>query len=311
MRSLLLLCAWLACVLSSHSHALASEESATATKAEGDTDVASGSCANEDVASNTTASVIAEDDDDEDDGKDGDHDEDDRGWWKEANLTLQTVYDDILDCDKFLGERPIHNESVWAMLRGAFMGINGPGEAAVPIDFDDGFLVPFEVKQIPKAGRAVFATGAIANGTKVWEGAYEACFSTGRKFRFFLSVLPDYVACDVMDWAYTLDMEVCVDLDEGSLINSATFGDFEWLSMGDDVMAQNIATWFDNATESYYQVAIRDIEAGDQLVTKYDAFEDLQGWIDLGLGDWGETTTALSTGKYDTPEAAAAAKEKK
>jgi len=161
------------------------------------------------------------------------------------------------------------NETEWALMRSAYIAAVGPQQATLNMTYGSGFKVPFKIAHSPGRGRGVFATEDIANGTLVWSSEYTATFTEGEQFRKFLAVLPDDMVCDLIIWCYTSlgigkrNVIEC-DLDAGSLINSY-----------DDISEYNIANTnitYDTAEpDSVY--AVRDIKAGEELVTAYDEFD--------------------------------------
>mmetsp|Transcript_8157 Transcript_8157/g.12336 ORF Transcript_8157/g.12336 Transcript_8157/m.12336 type:complete len:104 (-) Transcript_8157:131-442(-) len=96
-------------------------------------------------------------------------------------------------------------------------------------------------------------------------------------------------ACDVMQWAYVQDvsdseeyeeLRISVDLDEGCFCNNGEGSD-EPGSVGCD---EDEAVNFDGGCTSNY-FALRDIEAGEELICNYGEFVVLHGWREFGLVD--------------------------
>lgn len=191
----------------------------------------------------------------------------------------------LLDCDKeHAGTLPIHNESTWSILRGSYIGSVGYENSSLRYDrlYGNGFVGTdaIEVKHHPLKGRAVYAKKSYKKGDEVYRDTYSACFEEGPLYRKFLASIPPYLACDVFEWAYSgQSYGACVDLDEGSFINHASNSDSknrDW-ELGNE--RPNLLGG---------HIASRDIQVGEELLTDYSEFAELDGWEELGLGGWDE-----------------------
>mmetsp|Transcript_55868 Transcript_55868/g.62473 ORF Transcript_55868/g.62473 Transcript_55868/m.62473 type:complete len:227 (+) Transcript_55868:385-1065(+) len=162
----------------------------------------------------------------------------------------------------------------------------------------DAFLVGIEAKQAGgKKGRGVFATEFIPKGTLVRTGKQVADFYEMEDFRNFLGKLfphHKYSACDILNWAYAEYKDdddedrtaprwtLAVDLDHAALINHAQTKEEINLDCGGDV-----------------EIALQDIQQGEELLCDYNAFEpdNDKGWKALGMGweSWGEYNHTADT----------------
>jgi len=239
-------------------------------------------------SSDPNANTIPLDDDDDDDT------EEVYSEMMDETTTLSDMWD-ILDCDDIFEaeQRPIHNESTWAYLRGSYIASVGYHNSSIGYDqiYGNGFAPDsIIVKHHPVKGRAVYATKPFKKGDMIWNDIYMACFEEGHHYRHFLASIPAHLACDVFEWAYSAKGSgVCVDLDEGSLVNHAnTIAKIQDLESGED--RPNLQG----------RVATRNIRAGEEILTDYSTFAEDEGWAELGLGGWGGVFYAENY--YDDPE---------
>ncbi|CAJ1945093.1 unnamed protein product [Cylindrotheca closterium] len=164
----------------------------------------------------------------------------------------------------------ILNETEWVLMRSAYIAIVGPKKATVNLTYWSGMKVPFRVGYSPGRGRGVFSVEDIPKGTLVWTSEHTAAFETGIQYRQFLRALPDFMVCDLLIWCYTAkdisDVHyIGCDLDEGSLFN--TYDDRAEYNIGG---LKGTKVDF-KANELVY--ALRDITAGEELVTAYGSFD--------------------------------------
>jgi len=190
----------------------------------------------------------------------------------------------LLDCDtKQAKKLPIHNESTWALLRGSYISSIGYPDSTIRYNniYGNGFGVgAIEVKHHPLKGRAVYANRSFKKGGEVYLNDFSGCFEDGILYRKFLASIPPYLACDVFQWAYSgKSYGVCVDLDEGSFINHASSSDTKNRDWESGNESPNLVGG---------SIASRDIEIGEELLTDYSEFAELDGWAELGLGGWDE-----------------------
>lgn len=175
------------------------------------------------------------------------------------------------------------NETEWATMRSAYIATVGPRRASIKLSYGSGFKVPIIIGHSPGRGRGVFSTGNISKGTLIWQSYFTATFSEGYHYRRFLSVLPNDLVCDLLSWCYTFldegEQTIACDLDEASLFNHADHS-FEY-NIGE--IADEGKKDKNSKKEDVDSVfALRDIEAGEELVTTYDEFHSF-GFDELGL----------------------------
>mmetsp|Transcript_18401 Transcript_18401/g.51310 ORF Transcript_18401/g.51310 Transcript_18401/m.51310 type:complete len:319 (-) Transcript_18401:469-1425(-) len=172
-------------------------------------------------------------------------------------------------------------------------------EFTIPPSFDNhGFQFPIEIKFDPVFGRGVYALTDIPKSALLYISTNNGAFYNGQTYRNFLRALPANLACDVSIWAFvrwvSLDTEwnykhmVCVDLDEGSFVNSANSDDDYNMALGNDE-----GTFYWDGTEEEQQQlwfgckmkfwASRDIRAGEEIRAEYGDFVELDGWKFMGL----------------------------
>jgi len=131
---------------------------------------------------------------------------------------------DYFQCDVvFATTRPLHNESTWMLLRGAYQGVAGPMKSTIgrsvdsgivsnsdnknyrtSMSYESGFRIPYYTGQVPNGvGRGVFAALPIDKGTHIWTASTNSArFHSGQDFRQFLISIPTDLACDVLIWSY-------------------------------------------------------------------------------------------------------------
>jgi len=228
--------------------------------------------------------------------KNCENDNNDGPWWKNEDMKLMDMWK-LLNCGEvFEDDRPIHNESIWALVRGAYVGVVGPDESTFALNKAEKHAIPgnffgngfksgsIEVKLTDEKGRAVYATSPFRKGELVWSDDFTACFRDGMTYRKFLASIPSDLACDVFEWAYSgPSYGACVDLDEGSLINHAASTEANQRPWEVGNVKPNIG--IDEETDLH--VALSDINPGDELLIDYMSFADLDAWQLLGLGEWG------------------------
>ncbi|KAL3944262.1 MAG: hypothetical protein SGBAC_001656 [Bacillariaceae sp.] len=177
---------------------------------------------------------------------------------------------DMRDCPNYKYSA-ILNETEWVLMRGAYIAIVGPRKATIELNYRSGMEVPFRVGYSPGRGRGVFSVKDIRKGTLVWTSSHTAAFETGLEYRTFLRSLPDFMVCDLLIWCYTTRDSNSVhyigcDLDEGSLFN--TYDDRSEYNIG-HLKGKPVADYRSNE----YIYALRDITAGEELVTAYGSFD--------------------------------------
>ena len=173
-------------------------------------------------------------------------------------------------------------------------------ESSIPPKFDkNGFQFPIEIKFQPEVGRGVHATTDIPKGSLLYLSTNNGAFYEGQTFRNFLKALPSNLACDILIWAFVrwVSLEswvndkhmVCVDLDEGSFINSANDRDDDYnMALGNDEgkfyfdCTDEEKEWLWEGCKMKF-FASRDIKAGEEIRADYSDFVEYDGWKYLGL----------------------------
>jgi len=172
-------------------------------------------------------------------------------------------------------------------------------DSTIPPTFGKhGFQFPIEIKFDRAVGRGVYALTDIPKGSLLYLSTNNAAFLHGQTFRNFMKALPSKLACDVVIWSFvrwvSLESEendrhmVCVDLDEGSFINSANNKDDYNMALGNDdgigydegTEEENRQLWFGCKMKFW---ASRDIRAGEEIRADYSDFAEIHGWKYLGL----------------------------
>jgi len=200
-----------------------------------------------------------------------------------CDLSENCTIDDIHDsrgCGETYNFDAARNQTEWVLMRSAYIGIVGSSQASLNLTYGSGIKVPYKVGHSPGRGRGVFATADIPKGTVVWTSDFTATFTNGVQFRKFLSVLPDDIVCDLILWCYTCKEEdgitevIECDLDEASLFNS-----FDYMY---EYNIGNLKGESQNPAIDDTVYAMRDIVAGEELVTAYDEF-DTENYQAFGL----------------------------
>jgi len=197
----------------------------------------------------------------------------------------------------------IPGKAFWIQLRDAYVESVGQDESTIDwipssssksdsaTEHFSGFMTPYEVKITPGKGRSVHTKQFVPKGTPIWNPKYSAYFHGDRKqekFENFLTKLTWEQSCDALQWCFAInecygvdceyddyDIIVGCSLDENSMINHGS------LELGES----NIS--FDE--ELQVTVALRDIQAGEELIEDYDEYdEDLEWFDNLTRKGWGD-----------------------
>lgn len=194
-------------------------------------------------------------------------------------------------------DRPIHSTTEWLDMREAYLtAVGGVDRSSIMVSTGHGFEVDVDIQQSEGKGRGVFAaaedSGAAAiipKGTLVWTTKYTARFTEGEDYRTFLKSIRQDLACDVIQWAYVQSLEfpelqktkafISADLDEGSFINSHEGDEEDGPNVGCE---EEMAKDYEGGCKTNY-FALRDIEAGEELLLDYNDFAIQDGWEWFGL----------------------------
>lgn len=184
----------------------------------------------------------------------------------------------------------VHNESVWKLLKDTYRDVVHEDIHSLPppsskSDSLKGYQVPVEIKKTKledgqEETLGVFTKAAISKGTLIWKSTNTAQFTSGADFRTYLKALPEYLACDIIDWAFprfTADQEplVCVDLDHGSLTNACVLEEECNMEVKEELLENS------GCEMEFY--ATRNIAAGEELKLDHDFTEAELAFVPLGL----------------------------
>ena len=208
----------------------------------------------------------------------------DEWWlWREGEIW------NFLDCDEIIDAgRPVLSHNDWVLLRKAYRRVVGTKSTILPTDDVDGFHVPIIAQVTPDKGRGVFAAKVISKGSLVWSPQHQSAqFLDAHSFRQFLASIPPDMACDVLQWAYVEDLGengmsnliMSCDLDEGSYMNTGGWDDGIEANVGcDEELEAQLGV---DCGHNYY--ALRDIQAGEEILCDYATFDAPKGWDRFGL----------------------------
>jgi hypothetical protein len=235
------------------------------------------------------------DDDDDDDNDDDDDDDDDDGYddndvWKIGTISEIT---DHLECE--WESKEVHQQDAWTTFNRIYNEAVGLEKSSIPPKYDlSGFQIPIEIKYSEDVGRGVFTKVDIKKGDLIYISTNNAQFQTAQEYRNFLKQLPQDLACDVIIWAFSRmvsaekeeEFIACVDLDEGSFVNSAHHSKLECnmeLGTKDGLLKEDDderVTWYGCDLKFF---AIRDIKADEEIRADYGDFAEPHGWLAMGL----------------------------
>jgi len=210
--------------------------------------------------------------------------------WKTGSVRAIT---DFLACE--WESKEVHQEEVWRTFNRVYNEVVGPERSTIPPNYEsNGFQIPVEIKYSEEVGRGVFTKVPIARGDLIYVSTNNAQFHTADQYRNFLRKLPIDLACDVIIWAFSRmksaekedEYIACVDLDEGSFVNSAPYRFHQCnmelgtetglLEEGED----ETTTWYGCDMKFY---AKRDIAANEEIRADYGDFAEPHGWHEMGL----------------------------
>jgi len=209
--------------------------------------------------------------------------------WKEGSLQEIGKY---LDCD--WGSTEIHQEDAWGTFNKVYNEVVGLERSTIPPKYgSNGFQMPVEIKFDEDVGRAVFTKVPIKKGDLIYISTNNAQFHAAQDYRNYLTSLPVALACDVLIWAFSrmLSAETelyiaCVDLDEGSFINTAPVSSLECnMELGTET---GLLKEGDDETSTHYGCdlkfyAKRDIQENEEIRADYGEFAEPHGWLEMGL----------------------------
>lgn len=188
-------------------------------------------------------------------------------------------------------------ENEWRHMYEAYHAVVPPEEASIPRHYDhSSFAQPVEIHVAAFVGRGIRATTFIPEGTLVWRPSNAAEFKRVEDLRRFLEHIMTHstkeVACDTVRWLYSSkasakenDYIICVDMDEGSLINMA--------STDEELNVAQTLERIDDADRRVYGCqtgslyATRDIQPGEEIRMDYSDFAEGDGFWELGIDPTG------------------------
>jgi len=203
-------------------------------------------------------------------------------WHTSGNNENRTVLDMWfnLKCDEVFGRgpRPVPTAAQFAESIRLYNSIVADEGRRLDASAE-GIHVGIEVRQAEDKGRGLFATSGIGRGT-AWRDIYTktAIFYDPEHYRRFILGLEVEMACDVLQWAYGEEDDderprMAVDLDEATMCND---GGREGGNVGCDEG--------DPAMDcGRYEYAMRDIEAGEEILCVYAHFDEPESWEEMGL----------------------------
>ena len=229
-----------------------------------------------------------------------------------------TIGGDVVGCERLKQRNAVTgmgdtlqkppSREFWIQLRDAY--VSSVGEVESTIDWttpssssmseDDssgttehlsGFMIPYEVKISPGKGRSVHTKQFVPKGAPVWNPKYSGYLYNQEDFEIFLTKLTWEQSCDVLQWCYAVrykddegsggndNFGVGCDLDEAAMINHAERASGE------------ANTYYDSERDAI--VAVKDLQAGDELLQDYNDFEEHLEWLDnLAHKAWGIDTSS-------------------
>jgi hypothetical protein len=203
------------------------------------------------------------------------------------NRTLFELWHD-LECNAYFQyPRPIHPPEAWSNTRALYRRIMGEdssiGTNKDDIEDTDGFYVPVTAKYTFNRGRGIFAAANITAGSLIWSTKNTARFHSGPLYRQFVNSLEEGFACDVLQWSYVQDvgngvLRISVDLDGNSYCND---GSMEYSGPNQGCYEESALHHEGGCNEHYF--ALRDIDAGEELLCAYNEFAVEHGWEFFGL----------------------------
>eukprot|EP00978_Attheya_sp_CCMP212_P043121 scaffold275695_cov50-Attheya_sp.AAC.1 len=179
----------------------------------------------------------------------------------------------VTGCGRGASEHSILDEDTWENLRNEYRRAVGASLSSISADNKkSGVLVPYEVRKDPIKGRGLFLTENVKKGQIVWDKSQHAKFAKEIYFHRFLSSIPHDLACDVLQWAYIVeDPEygpVCAfELDDGTYMNNG-----------------GVDASFDFSEDGV--VALRDVDAGEEIVVNYDVLKEGIGFVEDYENPW-------------------------
>ncbi|OEU09847.1 hypothetical protein FRACYDRAFT_248097 [Fragilariopsis cylindrus CCMP1102] len=162
--------------------------------------------------------------------------------------------------------------------------------------FKTAFQIPFEVRQSPGMGRGIYTLIDVKKGQLLYDFSQTAQYRYANEFAEFLRIITPDLACDVLMWSYVQELSegytekmsndygpfrIMTDLDPGSFCNNGgtSKGNMAWIitttttSTTTNHKTAPIIGRYDTV-KSAPLVALRDIDAGEELLCIYSQFSE-------------------------------------
>mmetsp|Transcript_6531 Transcript_6531/g.9495 ORF Transcript_6531/g.9495 Transcript_6531/m.9495 type:complete len:228 (+) Transcript_6531:120-803(+) len=198
----------------------------------------------------------------------------------------------VTGCAQSNYPRQIYNKTTWEFLAESYRHSVPEHKRTIESSLEDGFELPYEVRDAPEKGRGVYVISPIRRGDLIYSGYQHAEFDDEHSFRKFLAQLPFALQCEILLWAYPMRSPdggyvVSVELDDGSFINHGN-SDREINAFENDEICDGMC-------------ALRDIEVGEQICMNYtefisfnslDWFDEIRSmaWRDVASTSYNSTT---------------------
>jgi hypothetical protein len=167
--------------------------------------------------------------------------------------------------------------------------------------FKTAFQIPFEVRQSPGMGRGIYTLTDVKKGQLLYDFSQTAQYRYANEFAEFLRIITPHLACDVLMWSYVQDLSdgytdkmlndygpfrIMTDLDPGSFCNNGgtSKGNMAWIITSLTSPTTTTTTTTNRKTapmigrydtvKSAPLVALRDIDAGEELLCIYSQFSE-------------------------------------
>lgn len=209
---------------------------------------------------------------------------------------------DVYNCDEqFSSTQPARSTSSWMFMRGIYHGlmVDSTAKDIAPrpssLLQDTGMAVPYSIRKAGEKGRGIFAEDTIPKGSMVYTARHggHVRFRHGMDFKTFVVSVPGAMACEILQCAAVQSLSeeqptrpetsvITVDLDDTCYVNSADNDDDENDDENDeegDKKDANVGCPKGNdfnCIDNGY--ALRDIEAGEEILCDYETFAILEGW---------------------------------
>jgi hypothetical protein len=219
------------------------------------------------------------------------------------SMTREGMHE-VLGCDEEEVIRPVHTPEIWIGMREAYISVVGQENATITstttslpsssssesLLYKTAFQIPFDVRQSPGMGRGIYTRTDVKKGQILYDFSQTAQYRYANEFAEFLRILTPDLACDVLMWSYVQDLSdgytenmskeygslrIMTDLDPGSFCNDGgkSEGNMAWIITKKNRKTAPIIGRYDTV-KSAPLVALRDIDAGEELLCIYSQFSE-------------------------------------